>query len=499
MDISLRSIITAGISTATATSLVCAPSVQPPPPPERTVQLTAAVQQLPPQEPLLSILRTDPLRLLGPAVPLGTLPPAPTPTAIPIAPNLADTIDSVYIAVEPWVQYGFEVAAYALGWVPWVGWLSGQILVFYEFGESIVASGVFNFTDCLRGQGGAIENLVDFGIDVGLAFIWLGIDELNYFVPLPPLPIPLPPRPPLQGPFADVGAAEVGVANAASDFVDALYIPVRDGIGIGVDALRDALAPIPVVSILGDQVNLLYDTLAVPIANSVVLDLVDPVLNAPLNINSYIDGAFNVGTAVVDAGVDTASAEVDYVFGIPLSAQADRLTKASNSASAPLPDEAGLAPVRNAVEAVWTRIDAAASNAANVIGGAPDAAASETGSDAVEQAVDGNADVAEAVVKAPRKVLRGVVRGQGEVAGAASKAASDVADAAKNRDAEKVAEAVAKAPRSVTNAVRDRVRDAADGVKEAADDVRAIKDAQSGNTDKTSADKAEKVDKDDRE
>ena len=50
MDISLRSILTAGISTVTATTLVFAPSVQPPPPPERTVQLTAAVQPLAPQE-----------------------------------------------------------------------------------------------------------------------------------------------------------------------------------------------------------------------------------------------------------------------------------------------------------------------------------------------------------------------------------------------------------------------------------------------------------------
>ena len=111
MDISLRSILTAGISTVTATTLVFAPSVQPPPPPERTVQLTAAVQPLAPQEPLLSVLLTSPLRLLGPAVTPGTLPPAPAPLAIPIAPNLANTIDNTYLAVEPWVRYGFQVAA----------------------------------------------------------------------------------------------------------------------------------------------------------------------------------------------------------------------------------------------------------------------------------------------------------------------------------------------------------------------------------------------------
>ena len=55
--------------------------------------------------------------------------------------------------------------------------------IVYFFGESIVASAVFNFTDWLRGDGGFVENLVDFGVDVGLAFVWLGLDALNYVHP----------------------------------------------------------------------------------------------------------------------------------------------------------------------------------------------------------------------------------------------------------------------------------------------------------------------------
>jgi hypothetical protein len=123
----------------------------------------AAVQPLDLQEqpPLLTILLISPLRLLGPAAAPGTLPPPPAPSPFAIAPNLANTIDSVYIAVEPWVQYGFEVATAVVRWIPWVGWFAGQIMVFYHFFESMVASGVFNFTDWLRGQGGVVENLVD--------------------------------------------------------------------------------------------------------------------------------------------------------------------------------------------------------------------------------------------------------------------------------------------------------------------------------------------------
>ena len=158
-----------------------------------------------------------------------------------------------------------------------------------HFGEGIVASGVFNFTDWLRGQGGVIENLVDSGLDVGAAFIWLGIDEWNYFLPpLPPLPFPLPPRPPAQGPFlaletlfSPTEIPDVGVANAASDLVDAIYIPVRDGIDYGVNVLQAALAPIPLVSIVGDQVNLLYDVLAEPIADSVVIGFDRPRSQRP--------------------------------------------------------------------------------------------------------------------------------------------------------------------------------------------------------------------------
>ena len=205
MKISARPILMAAAATVTASAVVFAQSVQPAPPPRPApaVQLVAVVQPtaLPPKLPLLTVLLNSPLALLGPAAPLGTgLPPAPTPQAIPIAPNLANTIDSIYISVEPWVQYGFEVATAVVRWIPYVGWFAGLIMDGYFFVEGLVASGVFNFTDWLRGDGGVVENLVDFGIDVGLAFVWLGLDALNSFIPLPPFCC-YPPRPPAQGPF----------------------------------------------------------------------------------------------------------------------------------------------------------------------------------------------------------------------------------------------------------------------------------------------------------
>ena len=190
----------------TASAVVFAQSVQPAPPPrpDPAVQLAgrraadgATAKTAPPR---LSC-STRRWRCSGPQRPLGTgLPPPPTPQAITVAPNLANTIDSIYIAVEPWVQYGFEVATAVVRWIPYVGWFAGLIMDGYFFVEGLVASGVFNFTDWLRGNGGIVENLVDFGVDVGLAFIWLGLDALNTFIPLPPFCC-YPPRPPAQGPF----------------------------------------------------------------------------------------------------------------------------------------------------------------------------------------------------------------------------------------------------------------------------------------------------------
>jgi hypothetical protein len=197
VDISLRSCLTAGIATITATAVAFGPAVQqpapaaPPPPVVQVVspplQLTAAVQPLAVAD--LPNLLVDWLeRIIVPpsaSQPFPTPPagPGPAPTSIP------STLEWAYHAVEPWVRYGFELATYAAGWVPYVGWLSGQIMIFYNFGERIVHAITHNTLDWLSGNGSFLFNLgegIAWTID---AFIQLGIDEWNFFLPpLPPLP-----------------------------------------------------------------------------------------------------------------------------------------------------------------------------------------------------------------------------------------------------------------------------------------------------------------------
>ena len=90
-------------------------------------------------------------------------------------------------------EWGFEVATYAVGWVPYVGWLSGQIMIFYNFGERIVRKHHVQFRRLALGHAALRRGLGQHRRRIAVdAFVQLGNDEWNFF--LPPLP-PLPPIP----------------------------------------------------------------------------------------------------------------------------------------------------------------------------------------------------------------------------------------------------------------------------------------------------------------
>jgi hypothetical protein len=199
MTISLRSHLIAGVATIAASAVVAAPSLAPPPLPQpvtsHTIGLATAVGPLrqQPKPDNIPTLADEVQRGIIPS--LGAVFPAPpTPGPSPVTTDFASTIKNTYSAIEPWVRYGFEVATYAVGWVPYVGWLSGQIMIFYNFGERIVRSLVFNSADWLWGPlpfGQGVQNIAQ---DSWNALVQLGIDQWNFWLP------PLPPLPPL--PFA---------------------------------------------------------------------------------------------------------------------------------------------------------------------------------------------------------------------------------------------------------------------------------------------------------
>ena len=187
---------TVGIALVSVGAIAIAPTVQPPPRPAvPEVQLAAAtsptVSQSPVQQSnfLGALFSLDLGRFIIPpsaGQPFPTPPnigPSPTPT------EFEDAIINTYHAIEPWVRWGFEVATYAVGWIPWVGWLSGQIMIFYNFGERIVESLVVNSANWLWGPLPFLEGLGNIAEDSWNALVQLGRDQWNFWLPpLPPLP-----------------------------------------------------------------------------------------------------------------------------------------------------------------------------------------------------------------------------------------------------------------------------------------------------------------------
>jgi len=209
-----------------------APSTAPPAPPSVTthaVTLAAAALPTTPFDPYDGPSLFD-LIGHGAIIPsLGQAPPTPPPaTPIPGTTNANTAIKNIYNAVEPWVRYGFQVATYAVGWVPYVGWLSGQIMIFYNFGERIARSITFNVADWLFGPVPFLQGLRNVARDSWNALVQLGIDEWNFFSP------PLPPLPPL--PLAARQATKV----AADGVTQSNPAPTTNGTG---HSLRQALEP----------------------------------------------------------------------------------------------------------------------------------------------------------------------------------------------------------------------------------------------------------------
>jgi hypothetical protein len=188
---------TVGVATITGSAIVFAPSIEPAPPPRPApaqnvhvaspaITLSADVQ------PLAAASLTDILGFIehyvvppsaGQPFPMPHFPPVVAPTSV------GSSIIWVYNAVEPWARYAADLAAYAVGWIPYVGWLSGQIPIFYNFGERIARSITYNIAYFLDGNISFGQGLYNVAVDTVNAFIQLGIDQWNFWLwPLPPLP-----------------------------------------------------------------------------------------------------------------------------------------------------------------------------------------------------------------------------------------------------------------------------------------------------------------------
>lgn len=185
-----------GIAVVAATAITFGPTINSPPaigdPPSAqhsTTPVTLSAQSIPLVVPVdAPTLLTDWLWRIVVPPSLGA--PVPEPHFLPIAAptSIGSSIKGIYNAVEPWVRYGFDLAAYAVGWVPYVGWLAPQITIFYNFGERIARSITYNVADWLDGRISFTQGLVNVGVATFNSFVQLGIDQWNFWLPSLPLP-----------------------------------------------------------------------------------------------------------------------------------------------------------------------------------------------------------------------------------------------------------------------------------------------------------------------
>ena len=103
--------------------------------------------------------------------------------------------------------------------------------------------------------------------------------------------------------------------NAASDLIIAGYQFIQYFVDYGVQLTNYVLGFIPYGYLIAAQVNIFYFSLIRPISDSVVYDLVVPVVNDPLNLASYVNGLINVGQTAITAAINTGIAEFNYFFG----------------------------------------------------------------------------------------------------------------------------------------------------------------------------------------
>lgn len=220
-----RPLLLPGTALISAAAVVLAPSTAP-----ETSWSTSSV-------PSIELTASAPLDLVDGVS--SWLLPALTPVldtlpAVPAVPDVGDTISilasatgnflapvaqaiqSIYTGVEPWVEYGVNLVAWAAGWVPLVGLLAPQINIFYDLGESIVESLLFNTTDFLAGLVSFSDGLSDIASATVQAIHTFITAEIDWLLP------PLPP---------------ISLSAAGLDLAAAGLPQLLTSLGLGVDAL----------------------------------------------------------------------------------------------------------------------------------------------------------------------------------------------------------------------------------------------------------------------
>jgi hypothetical protein len=216
MNVSARSYVAAGIAALTAGVIAIPTTIEPLVPPaqlsasvekERVALLAAAQSFTAPVQPPLAFVVLAPPHAVAPAAapnssPRAVVTASPTPAAAaapaPQAalagfPGIQDAIINGYNLVLPWVDYGVNLAQYAVGWIPVASFFAPQIGIFYyDLIRPIMTSAVYNFAYLIGGTIGLVQgvsNVINDSINAGIGFVNAQINwALSFLPPLPPLP-----------------------------------------------------------------------------------------------------------------------------------------------------------------------------------------------------------------------------------------------------------------------------------------------------------------------
>jgi len=209
MNVSARSYVAAGIAALTAAVIAIPTSAELPAAltplsasvqKERVALLAAAGSFTAPVQPPVAFVVLAPPHSVAPNSSPGAVVKA-SPSAAPAAaqaalaglPGIQNAIINAYNVIDPWVDYGVNVAQYAVGWIPVVGIFAPQIGIFYyDLIEPIATSAIFNTAYVLGGSIGLVQgisNVINDSINAGIGFVNAEINwALSFLPPLPPIP-----------------------------------------------------------------------------------------------------------------------------------------------------------------------------------------------------------------------------------------------------------------------------------------------------------------------
>jgi hypothetical protein len=210
MTVSMRSTLAAGLAAVTVSAAAVVPVTLPGSPAITLPSIELSASVLPWNQPAAAAAGA----VIGDNAPrpaAAALPAFPGPVTVSATGSASDTIINAYNAIEPWVQWGFEVAAWAVSYLPWpLGWLGQQINIAYNTGEPIVQALVYSFAYLIDGQFDLIGPTLINGVNNAVTNLVTGEIAwvLSFFPPLPPISFPVLPG-------ASVAARAAAVAAPA--------------------------------------------------------------------------------------------------------------------------------------------------------------------------------------------------------------------------------------------------------------------------------------------